>query len=115
MLLGKHCFRCGHGVSAHNAGADKKCVCGWCREGFLAGPVTMEQAKKGGLWGWNVRCNRCGSYGAEWLDGERPGRGALALCAPHKLELRAERERHAKRIAELRAVKYEQDEERLVR
>lgn len=72
---------------------------------------TIDAAKAAGLRGWNLRCNRCGLYGARWLAGERPGFGALALCDPHAAELLAENRRHTAMLAELRAVNYEQEPE----
>lgn len=69
---------------------------------------TAAQAKELCLPGWNLCCNRCGTFGAEWLPSERPGWGSLALCPPHAEELRAEHERHRAALAELRAVRYEQ-------
>ena len=57
----------------------------------------------------NLRCNLCGSYGAEWLLGERPHWGALALCPKHKAELIAEKDRHEKEMKKLRTINFEQD------
>lgn len=71
--------------------------------------VTREEARDRGLLGWNIRCNRCGSYGADWLPGERPGYGALALCPEHAAELRTEHQRHKQALAVLRRIAYEQD------
>lgn len=76
--------------------------------------ATVEEAKTGRpnggpCPGWNLRCNRCGLYGALWYSGERPGWGSLALCDPHADELYAEHQRHREALAELRAVNYEQE------
>lgn len=70
---------------------------------------TAEEAAAVHLIGWNLRCNRCGLYGATWLPGMRPRWGALALCGPHRRELEAEQTRHSKAMAELTAVRYEQE------
>lgn len=77
-------------------------------------PLTVEEALDFGLLGWNIRCNRCGSYGAQWLPGQRPGWGALALCPPHRDELHAEVRRHEGALRALRAVAFEQEPERVV-
>lgn len=73
---------------------------------------TEGEARTAGLPGWNIRCNRCGTFGATWTDNavrtERPGWGALALCPPHKRELEEEHERHAAALRRLREVNYEQ-------
>lgn len=71
--------------------------------------LSREQARDAGLLGWNIRCNRCGSYGADWLPGERPGYGSLALCPTHAAELRAEHARHREALSLLRRVNFEQD------
>jgi hypothetical protein len=70
--------------------------------------LTMEQSRERGGPGWNLRCNRCGTYGAEWVPNERPGWGSLALCPAHCAELEAEHERHRLALLELRAVNFEQ-------
>jgi hypothetical protein len=75
-------------------------------------PLTMEQALQRGMLGWSVRCNRCGSYGAEWLPNERPGWGSLALCPEHTRELRDETARHYRALQTLRAVNFEQEWDR---
>jgi hypothetical protein len=67
-----------------------------------------ELAAAAGLSGWNLRCNRCGRWGADWVDGQRPGWGALALCDPHAVELADELRRHERALAELRRVVFEQ-------
>jgi hypothetical protein len=71
-------------------------------------PLTVEEALDFGLHGWNLRCNRCGSYGAEWMSDQRPGWGALAVCPPHRDELRAELRRHHEALQGLREVNFHQ-------
>lgn len=73
--------------------------------------ATKDEAKAARpvVQGWNIRCNRCGTYGATWRVGERPGWGALALCDPHWDELAAEHRRHAEALRWLRAVNFEQE------
>lgn len=58
--------------------------------------------------GCNLRCNRCGTYGAIWIPGERPGWGNLALCPPHERELDEEHQRHRAALDRIRAVNFEQ-------
>ncbi|MFD2421637.1 hypothetical protein [Amycolatopsis pigmentata] len=70
---------------------------------------TAEEAAKAGRIGWNLRCNRCGMYGARWIPEQRPGWGSLALCDPHGDELEAEFRRHQKALTELRAINFEQE------
>lgn len=71
--------------------------------------VHANDARTNGALGWNLRCNRCGSYGATWTKtDERPGWGALALCPPHKQELADEHQRHAAALRRLRLVNFEQ-------
>lgn len=86
---------------------------------MMRGPITdiqarsmkmnKEEAKSKCLPGWNIRCNLCGSYPAEWVRGERPGWGSLALCPQHKAELIAEKDRHANEMKRLRTINFEQD------
>lgn len=62
--------------------------------------------------GHNLRCNRCGTYGATWYQrshtvAERPGWGHMALCPPHKQELIDEHDRHEAALAWLRTVNFE--------
>lgn len=71
--------------------------------------ATPDEAADAHLIGWNLRCNRCGGYGATWVVGMRPGWGSLALCYPHERELRAAQRRHADEVKELTAVRFEQD------
>lgn len=70
---------------------------------------TPEAAADAGLIGWNLRCNRCGGYGATWVLNMRPGWGDLALCYPHEKELYAVQRRHANELAAVTAVNFEQD------
>ena len=67
-------------------------------------PLSIEEALDFGVQGWNLRCNRCGSYGALWHAGERPGWGDLALCVTHSKELTQLKNA----LNELRQVKFEQ-------
>lgn len=71
-------------------------------------PLTIEEALDFGLLGSNLRCNRCGSFGAEWIPNQRPGWGSLALCPPHRDELKTELRRHEQALRELRTVAFEQ-------
>lgn len=74
-----------------------------------SGPFpTAAEAKDALVPGWNLRCNRCGWWGALWFPGQRAGWGALALCDPHSDELFAELRRHGAVMAELRKVNFEQ-------
>ena len=57
----------------------------------------------------NIRCNRCGKYGANWYHDERPGWGCLALCPEHAHELDDEYKRHYEALKPLRAVNFEQE------
>ena len=74
---------------------------------------TLEEARdrpEGPMCGWNIRCNVCGSYGAQCLEhGTRPGWGCLCLCEIHKAEWDAEMSRHAEVMYHLRKVNFEQD------
>ena len=72
------------------------------------GPRTMDEARKQGLPGWNIRCNYCGDYGATWVTDMRPEWGALALCPLHEGQLLGEQERHRKVMDELTQVNFEQ-------
>jgi hypothetical protein len=65
---------------------------------------TKDEAREQGLIGWNLRCNKCGDYGARWHQKERPGWGALALCDSCSLVLRKAHEA----LAEARKVNFEQ-------
>lgn len=69
---------------------------------------TTGEARNAGRLGWNIRCNRCGLWGARWHEGHRPGWGSLALCDPHADELEAEIDRHHRAMMQLRAVRFEQ-------
>lgn len=71
--------------------------------------ATAEEAMDAGAQGYNLRCNRCGTFGATWTDlTERPGWGSLALCPLHKQELADEHARHQAALAVLRQVNFEQ-------
>lgn len=72
-------------------------------------PLTKEQAREKCLVGWNIRCNFCGSYGAEWVSNQRPGWGDLAMCPAHKKEIEDELHRHAVAMERLRNINFEQD------
>lgn len=74
---------------------------------------TKEEARKLHLPGWNIRCNLCGDYGADWIPNERPGWGSLCLCDRHKQELNDERRRHNAEMRRLRTINFEQDIERI--
>lgn len=71
--------------------------------------LTLEQALTSPVaLGWNLRCNLCGSHGAEWFVGQRPGWGSLALCPEHAAELKKELERHDAEMRRLRTINFEQ-------
>lgn len=70
---------------------------------------TPEEAAAAHRMGWNLRCNRCGGYGAAWIVGARPNWGSLALCYPHKEEYEKTVRRHADEMAAFTDVKFEQD------
>lgn len=75
---------------------------------FIAppGPVLdRDEARELSLTGWDIRCNRCGTYGARWV----PEEINLALCVRHEQELVGEYARHQRALAELRAHRYEQE------
>ena len=57
----------------------------------------------------NLRCNRCGEYGASWYNNERPGWGSLALCNKHARELDDEYKRHYEALKPMRVVNFEQE------
>lgn len=61
----------------------------------------------------NIRCNRCGRYGANWYYDERPGWGCLALCPEHAHELDDEYKRHCEALKIKRAVNFEQETGRI--
>lgn len=71
-------------------------------------PRSMEEAREQKLFGWNIRCNYCGDYGARWLPGQRPNWGSLCLCKKHEHELDEEMSRHHKEMKRLRTINYEQ-------
>ena len=79
---------------------------GMAQHGFF---VTEDLAwSVGRCHGANLRCNRCGTYGATWVAGERPGWGSLALCPPHERALAQEYQRHQAALDQLRTVNFEQ-------
>jgi hypothetical protein len=76
--------------------------------------LTKEEAKAKRMPGWNIRCNQCGSYGAEWVhtiatNTARPGFGALALCPDHVKQLRKIVKDFQNEIKEFRKINFEQD------
>ncbi len=74
--------------------------------------LTREQARELCVRGWNIRCNLCGSYGANWIHRTpcaRPGWGSLSLCPEHEAEYIAEETRHAAEMRRLRTINYEQE------
>lgn len=73
---------------------------------------TREAAREAGVLGWNLRCNRCGWWGAYWFQGMRPRWGCLALCGPDAAALREEIRRHKRAMATLAKVDFEQPIER---
>lgn len=77
----------------------------------LYGPplATAKEAAEAGRMGHNLRCNRCGGYGAQWVEGARPGWGALALCHPESEAYFKMLARHAKELAAYTKVNFEQD------
>ncbi len=88
------------------------------RQGYFVSPEMAAAPLYGGPRpGWNLCCNRCGTYGATWTREpggeayrtERPDWGALALCPTHMAELDNEHVRHARALEELRRVRYEQE------
>ena len=83
----------------------------------MSAPLSRDEARARGLPGWNIRCNPCGSYGAEWvsrIDGAaaRPGWGCLALCPPCAEALRVGTARHEAAVREMRTVRFEQERHR---
>jgi len=70
--------------------------------------ATADDAKAVPVSGWNLRCNRCGSFGANWIPNEQPGWRALALCPDDASELTEEHQRHIEALLALRAVNFEQ-------
>jgi len=56
--------------------------------------LQMAEAAEKELNGWNLCCNVCGIFGAEWIANARPGWGSLALCPEHKKSWEDEQERH---------------------
>ena len=41
---------------------------------------TMEQARLAAIPGWNISCQRCGSFGALWVEHFLPNRNRQRLC-----------------------------------
>jgi hypothetical protein len=64
---------------------------------------TSEAAKKAGVHGWNLRCQRCGQWGAGWYyyRPECPEWGDLALCGPHASALHNELRRHKDAVRDM--------------
>lgn len=80
--------------------------------------ITTELAAAIPVPGHNLRCNRCGSFGASWTDDAhaRPGWGRLALCGDDMLEWCEESRRHNEVLRSFRAgyrVNFEQPEQSL--
>ncbi len=79
-------------------------------------PIDRERARRlaglpgHGITGWNIRCNKCGSYGAEWRFGLLPGYGAF--CPTHTAQWNEEMRRHTAAKRDLMEVKFEQDRDR---
>jgi hypothetical protein len=71
--------------------------------------LTKENARKRKIPGWNIRCNYCGSYGAEWISNERLGWGSLALCPYHEEMFLAEQSRHKEFMKKIQTINFEQD------
>lgn len=61
---------------------------------------TADEARWAGRRGWDLRCRRCGDFGATWQPGVQAGTD-IALCDPHAGELAAERARHDAAMAKL--------------
>jgi hypothetical protein len=78
------------------------------RDHFGPPRPTAEEAAAAGVIGWNLRCNRCGGFGATWIPKMRPGWGSLALCYPHADELTKLQRRHADELKAATAVNFEQ-------
>lgn len=70
---------------------------------------TPEEAAAAGRMGHNLRCNKCGGYGAVWIPGARPDWGSLALCYPEAEDYYAMVSRHADEMRQYIDVKFEQD------
>lgn len=80
----------------------------WERPEFGAPKDTPEEARDARLMGWNLRCNSCGKYGAQWVPKMRPGWGDLALCHPEAKHLAAMQARHRWELAAHTTVNFEQ-------
>ena len=70
---------------------------------------TPEEAAAAGRMGHNLRCNKCGGYGAVWIPKARPGWGSLALYFPEAEEYDAMVRRHEDEMRQFTDVKFEQD------
>ena len=70
---------------------------------------TADEAAAAGRRGHNIRCNRCGGYGAQWISGARKGWGALALCHPHASAYQDMTRRHAEELARFTIINFEQE------
>ena len=70
--------------------------------------MNMREARAAFLPGWNLRCNLCGEYPANWIADMRPGIGALALCDQHRLELEKIQDDYKKSLEKFRLIKFEQ-------
>lgn len=71
-------------------------------------PLTLEEALDFGLLGWNLRCGRCGSFGAEWIQQVGRMGNTMAFCPPHRDEIRAEQRRHTEAMHALTAERFRQ-------
>ncbi|MFH1226798.1 MAG: hypothetical protein V1701_02705 [Planctomycetota bacterium] len=74
--------------------------------------ITKKEAKRKIIPGWNIKCNLCGDYGANWITrtpSAKPRFGCLALCHKHEKEYLDEEDRHRKEIARLSVINFEQD------
>lgn len=74
--------------------------------------LSREEAKRQCVLGWNIRCNKCGSYGAVWIKSGRPGWGSLALCPIHEQLYLAEMKRHSEELLWLAKIEFEQELDR---
>lgn len=75
--------------------------------------LTESGARNILAYGHNIRCNCCGSYGAQWvskINGEvaRPGWGALALCPYHARQVEQIVNEYNDKLAAIRKINFEQ-------
>lgn len=70
--------------------------------------AKINEAREDARHGWNLRCNVCGNFGANWLPELRPGWGCLAACPEHQAAIEVEQKRHAEAMKKLTAVNFEQ-------